>query len=75
MSAEEIFYVGMSAKELLRQPLVPPAAMKELRWYRENVLGHGASGGWFADDFFACAGGTNGSRSGVGTLAATPWWT
>jgi hypothetical protein len=62
MSAEEIFYVGMSAKDLLRQPLVPPAAMKELRWYRENVLGRAASGGWFADDFFACAGGTNGSR-------------
>ena len=62
MSAEEIFYVGMSAKELLRQPLAPPAAMKELRWYKENVLGHAAGAGWFADDFFACAGGTNGSR-------------
>jgi hypothetical protein len=62
MSTEETFYLGMSANEWLRQPLVPPAAMKELRWYKENLLHRAASAGWFADDFFACAGGTNGSR-------------
>jgi len=62
MSAEETFYLGMSANDVLRQPLAPPAAMKELRWYKENVLGGAAGARWFEDDFFACAGGTNASR-------------
>lgn len=62
MSAEEVFYLGMSAHELLRQPLAPPAAMKELDWFKNNVLRRAAGAGWFADDFFACTGGTNGSR-------------
>jgi len=62
MSREETFFLGMDANELLRKPLAPPAAMKELRWYKENVLGHAAGAGWFADDFFACAGGIGGSR-------------
>jgi hypothetical protein len=62
MSAEERFYLGMPSNEWLRQPQVPPAAMKELRWCKENVLGGSGGGGWFSDDFFACAGGTNGSK-------------
>jgi hypothetical protein len=62
MSSEETFYLGMSTNDVLRQPLAPPAAMKELRWFKENVLRRSGNAGWFEDDFFACAGGTNGSR-------------
>ena len=55
MSAEAAFFLRMKDKELLRHPLVPPAALKELRWLKEEHLGLPSGAGWFADDLYLCA--------------------
>jgi hypothetical protein len=55
MSAEEMFFLRMKDRELLRHPLVPPAAMNELRWFKEEHLGLPRGAGWFADDLYLCA--------------------
>jgi len=39
MSAEGMSFMGMSAGEHLRHPAIPPAAMVELRWLKEDGLG------------------------------------
>ena len=54
MSAEETFFLRMKDRELLRHPLAPPAAMKELRWLKEEYLGLSRGAGWFADDLYLC---------------------
>lgn len=54
MSAEERFFLRMKDGELLRHPLVPPAAMNELRWFKEDYLGLSRGSGWFADDLYLC---------------------
>ena len=54
MSAEGKFFLRMEGNELLRHPLVPPAAMKELRWLKEEHLGLPRGAGWFADDLYLC---------------------
>ncbi len=55
MSAEGRFFLRMKDGELLRHPLVPPAAMKELRWLKEEHLELPRGAGWFADDLYLCA--------------------
>jgi hypothetical protein len=54
MSAEAKFFLRMNEKELLRHPLVPPASMNELRWFKEEHLGLNRGAGWFADDLYLC---------------------
>lgn len=54
MSAEARFFLRMKDKETLRHPLVPPAAMNELRWFKEEHLGLPRGAGWFADDLYVC---------------------
>ena len=54
MSAEARFFLGMKGGDLLRHPLVPPAAMNELRWFKEEHLVLSRGAGWFSDDLFLC---------------------
>ncbi len=53
-SAEGRFFLTMSPGDLLRHPRIPPAAMKETRWLKEERLGLPRGSGWFADDIYLC---------------------
>src|SRR5262249_4354353 len=54
MSDEGRFFLRMGAGDFLRRPRIPPAAMNELRWLKEERLGLARGAGWFADDLFLC---------------------
>ncbi|HKR62503.1 MAG TPA: hypothetical protein VJZ00_02125, partial [Thermoanaerobaculia bacterium] len=47
---------------LLRTPAIPPAAMIELQWLKEEHLRGARGSGWFYDDLYLCAAGLNGRR-------------
>jgi hypothetical protein len=54
MSDEARAYMSLQSADMLRRPAVPPAAMSELRWLKEEYL-HGHRGaGWYYDDLFLC---------------------
>ncbi len=59
-SAEGRFFLLMEPGDLLRHPRVPPAAMKETRWLKEESLRLPRGAGWFADDIYLCGGWPNG---------------
>ncbi len=54
MSIEGKAFLELPPNALLRNPMVPSAAMGELRWLREQHLRLGPSPGWFYDDLFLC---------------------
>ena len=54
MSAENRFLFEMEEGDLLRQPVAPPASLKELRWMRETIFHRPPGGGWFQDDLYLC---------------------
>ncbi|MBV9067390.1 MAG: glycosyltransferase family 39 protein [Acidobacteria bacterium] len=57
MSDEARFYFyDMPPGGLLRNALVPPAALGEVQWLKTVHFGRPA-GGWFYDDIFLCSGG------------------
>jgi len=61
MSDEARFFFSMPPNGLLRNPLVPPPVMLELRW----LIGHlqrPQGGAWFFDDYFLCANDFSGKR-------------
>jgi hypothetical protein len=51
-AAENRFAFEMTAGDLLRQPLNPPASLRELGWLRSTLRGQGPAGGWFYDDLY-----------------------
>jgi hypothetical protein len=55
------FFSEMPPDALLRRPLMPPAAMGEVKWLKTIHFGLPA-GGWFFDDIFLCGGGASGKR-------------
>jgi hypothetical protein len=57
MSAEGRFFLSMAPGDLLRSPRIPPAAMTEVRWLKEERLRLPRGSGWFADDVFLCGAG------------------
>lgn len=62
MSEEARAFMRLDSQSVLRDPRVPPAAMNEFRWLKEEVA-HGPRGTtWFYDDFYLCAGHANGKR-------------
>ncbi|HXI11666.1 MAG TPA: hypothetical protein VNM92_03360 [Thermoanaerobaculia bacterium] len=56
MSSEARAFVQMEPDGALRNPIVPPAAMGEFRWLKENYLNKPPGSGWFYDDSHLCAG-------------------
>lgn len=63
MSAENRFLFEMEDGELLRQPVAPPASLRELRWIKEAVFHRPPGGGWFHDDLYLCL-----HRDGLGRV-------
>ena len=62
MSDEARAFFSLRSDSLLRNPAVPPAAMGELRWMKEDYERRPRGGGWFYDDLFLCQGGGSGKR-------------
>jgi hypothetical protein len=54
MSAEARGFLELGPGELLRRPLVPPAAMNELRRFSREVLATRVEADWFYDDLYLC---------------------
>lgn len=54
MSTEARGFLDLGPGDLLRRPLVPPAAMEELRRFAREVLGTRADADWFYDDLYLC---------------------
>lgn len=62
MSDEARFYFyDLPPDALLRNALVPPAALGEVQWLKTIHFGRPA-GGWFYDDIFLCTGGIGSKR-------------
>lgn len=62
MSDEARVFLDLGPDSLLRKPAIPPAALGELQWLKQDELRRAAGAGWFYDDFFLCAGGGVGKR-------------
>ncbi len=56
MSGEARAFMSLGAGSMLRGPVIPPAAMVELQWLKEEHLQRPRGAGWFYDDLFLCAG-------------------
>src|SRR5207248_8853457 len=54
MSNEARVFFDAGPDALIRNPAVPPAAMGELRWLKEDYSKRPAGAGWFYDDFYLC---------------------
>jgi hypothetical protein len=62
MSQEGRGFLALGSDALLRDPAIPPAAMGEVRWMKEEHLHLVRGAGWFNDDLFLCIGGAEGKR-------------
>ncbi len=54
MSDEARAFMNLDGDDLLRRPLIPPAAMGELQWLKEVREQRVRGAGWFYDDIFLC---------------------
>jgi hypothetical protein len=58
MSAEARTFMVIDGASLLRTPAIPPAAMVEFLWFKEEYLHRARGSGWFYDDYYLCGGAT-----------------
>jgi hypothetical protein len=69
------FFNDQPTDALLRTPLIPPAALGEVKWLKTIHFGRTA-GAWFYDDIFLCGGSAGGKRvfeyEGSGIVEITP---
>jgi hypothetical protein len=54
MTVESRAFLDLADGQLLRNPLVPPAAMGELQWLKTNVYKRNAGASWSFDDIYYC---------------------
>lgn len=62
MSDEARVFADLGANDLLRTPAIPPAAMTELQWLKQDEMHRPAGTGWFYDDIYLCANPVGGRR-------------
>ncbi|MEO8383354.1 MAG: hypothetical protein ABI779_27105 [Acidobacteriota bacterium] len=62
MSDEARAFMRLDGASMLRAPAVPPAAMVELQWLKEEHFRLARGSGWFYDDLYLCESGTEGRR-------------
>lgn len=62
MSEEGRTFFSLGPNALLRHPLIPPAAVAELKWLKEDYQLRLHGTGWFYDDLFLCDGAATGKR-------------
>lgn len=58
IAAEGRAFLALGPGDVLRRPLGHPASFPELRWLKEEHLGRPRGSGWFFDDLFLCARGS-----------------
>jgi len=56
MSGEARAFMSLDGSAMLRRPAIPPAAMVELQWLKEDHLRRARGASWFYDDLFLCEG-------------------
>lgn len=49
------FFYDIPPGAVLREPAIPPAALGEIRWLKEDYARRPAGATWFYDDYFRCA--------------------
>jgi hypothetical protein len=54
MSGEALAFMDLDGAALLRTPAIPPAAMTELQWLKEQYYHRAYGTGWFYDDLYLC---------------------
>lgn len=54
MSDEARAFINLQSADVLRLPAVPPGAMSELRWLKEDHLQRVRGSGWYYDDLYLC---------------------
>lgn len=62
MSEEARAYMRLDSRSMLRLPAVPPAAMTELRWLKEEHFRRARGTLWFYDDLYLCHANLDGFR-------------
>jgi hypothetical protein len=60
MSDEGRFLMSMGPTALMRNPVTPPAVLRELNWLKVMFLKLPSGASWFYDDFYLCANDTAG---------------
>jgi len=56
MSEEARGFMTLDGQSVIRNPLVPPNAMNEFRWMKEDVARKPRGTLWFYDDLYVCSG-------------------
>jgi hypothetical protein len=56
MSGEARAFMNLDSSAVLRAPAIPPAAMTELQWLKEEHFRGPRGAGWFYDDLYLCSG-------------------
>lgn len=54
MSEEGRTFLSLGTADAIRNPTIPPAAMAELKWLKEELLNRTRGTRWFYDDLFLC---------------------
>lgn len=62
MSDEARAFIEIDGASMLRTPLVPPAAMAEFKWLKEEYFRRALGSGWFYDDLYLCSAHLSGRR-------------
>ncbi len=61
-SDEARVFFTLGPNDVLAHPLIPPAAIGELQWLKQEWLHRAAGTDWYYDDLFVCEGKTAGKR-------------
>ena len=62
MSEEARAFMTLDGASVLRMPAIPPGAMAELQWLKEEHYRGARGSGWFYDDLYLCSAGLEGKR-------------
>ena len=62
MSDEARAYIEIDGASMLRTPAIPPAAMAEFKWLKEDYFRRALGSGWFYDDLYLCSAQLTGRR-------------
>ena len=62
-SNEARAFFDLGPDDLLAYPTIPPAAIAELRWLKEEWVHQPRGAGWFYDDIFVCEGMSDAKRT------------
>jgi hypothetical protein len=62
MTDEAHAFMDIDGASMLRTPAIPPGAMTELKWLKEEYFRRALGSGWFYDDLYLCGAQLHGRR-------------